>query len=112
MKHNLVIKTAKSLWKWLTVQRYIEFGTVEEEEQKDLLEDFNNAKENWQIINFQKIMLKLVKFERDLELATSGLLLTDEQAVERALATFQRAKKDGVLDELNNVIGNENFTHR
>ena len=109
---NLVIKTAKSLWKWLTVQRYIEFGTVEEEKQQDLLEDFNQAKENWQIINFQKIMLKLVKFERDLELSETGLLLTDEQAVERALATFQQAKKDGVLDELNNVIGNENFTHR
>ena len=52
---NLVIKTAKSLWKWLTVQRYIEFGTVEEEKQQDLLEDFNQAKENWQIINFQKL---------------------------------------------------------
>lgn len=101
---NLVIKTAKTIWHWLTVQRYVEFGIVEKENQEDLQEDFQRAKENIQILNFQKIMLRLVKFERDLELSKSGLLLTDEQAVERALIAFRQAKQDGVLDELNAIV--------
>lgn len=104
---NLVIKTAKTIWHWLTVQRYIEFGTVEEEEQKELQESFAKAKEQWQIANFVKIMKKLVKFERDLELAKSGLLLTDDEATKRALETFRRAKQHGVLDELNAIVEKE-----
>lgn len=105
---NLVIKTAKTIWHWLTVERYIEFGTVEDE---NLQEDFNRAKEQWQIINFQKIMKKLVIFERDLELSKSGLLLTDDEATKRALETFRRAKQHGVLDELNALVEKE-ITHR
>jgi hypothetical protein len=105
---NLVIKTAKTIWHWLTVQRYIEFGTVEDE---NLQEDFNRAKEQWQIANFVKIMKKLVKFERDLELTKSGLLLTDDEATKRALETFRRAKQHGVLDELNALVEKE-ITHR
>ena len=72
-------------------------------EDKKLAKELQEAKENFQILNFQKVMLKLVDFERTQELAFSGLLLTDEVAIERALARFQQAKRDGRIDELNNV---------
>ena len=72
-----------------------------ENEDKKLARELQEAKENFQIFNFQKIMLRLVDFERTQELAFSGLLLTDEVAIERALARFQQAKRDGRIDELN-----------
>ena len=90
--------------RFLTKPRYITLGFGSEDE--EIAQDFKQAKENFQIINFQKIMLNLVKFERDLELSESGLLLTDNVAIERALAKFQQAKRDGKIDELNNIIRN------
>lgn len=73
-------------------------------ENEKLAKEFNEAKENFQILNFQKIMLKLIDYERTNELAFSGLLLTDDVATQRALARFQQAKRDGRIDELNNII--------
>ncbi len=75
-----------------------------ENEDKKLAKELQATKEKFQILNFQKIMLKLIDFERTQELAFSGLLLTDEVAIQRAHARFLQAKRDGRIDELNNII--------
>ena len=92
----------KNFWHWLSQTRYIEIGFGNEDDK--LASEFQSAKENWQVLNFQRIMLRLIDFERTQELAFSGLLLTDSVAIERALARFRTAKRDGRIDELNNII--------
>ena len=106
-------KKIKKFWQWLCQTRYITigFGNESLSEDEKLAKEFQRAKEDIQIVNFQKIMLRLVDFERTQELAFSGLLLTDTVAIERALAKFQQAKREGRIDELNNIVQQEETTN-
>lgn len=86
------------------MKRDLDKAITDELTNKKIHNDLKNRIQQIQILNFQKIMKKLIKFERDLEFQNSGLLFTDEQLHERALQRFYIAKKDGKLDELNQKV--------
>lgn len=96
------------LWNWLTLPRYVEFGTVDD---MSLEREFAIKVYQTKRKNFDIAIGKLMKFERDLELTNSGLLLTDEAAYERAVIDFEQAKKSGKIDDLNRVIVQEEIIY-
>ena len=97
----------KLLWKELNRPRSIDFCSyeTEDEEQERLLQEFAAKKQEIIDENYRKLMQeRLIPFCRDLELSTSGMLLSDKQLFERAHARFLQAKADGILDELNRKV--------
>lgn len=97
----------KRIFKELTRPRAIEFCSyeTEDEEQERLLQEFAARVQEIADENYRKLMQeRLIPFCRDLELTTSGMLLSDKQLFERAHARFLQAKADGILDGLNNKV--------
>ena len=108
------MKIFKKIWTELTRVRSIEFHSYETEEETNarLRKEFSNRTLQIKTNNYKKIMNeRLISFCRDLELSTSGLLLSDKQLFERAHSMFIQAKKDGRLDELNNIVEITNETN-
>ena len=70
-----------------------------------LYKEFEKRKQQIKTNNYLKLMQeRLIPFERDFELTSTGILLTDQQLFERAHQRFCQAKLDGKLDELNSII--------
>ena len=67
--------------------------------------EFEKVKFNIKLNNYMGIIQELKRYFIDLEVAQTGLLLTDNEATERAHNMFCVAKKAGILDELNMVKG-------
>lgn len=108
------MKILKKIWTELTRVRSISFCSYETEEEQNarLSKEFNKKLLQIQTENYKRIMSeRLIPFCRDLELSTSGILLTDAQLLERAHSMFIQAKKDGRLDELNNIVEITNETN-
>lgn len=108
------MKIFKKIWTELTRVRSIEFHSYETEEETDarLRKEFSNRTLQIKTNNYKKIMNeRLIPFCRDLELSTSGLLLSDKQLFEKAHSIFVQARKDGRLDELNNIVEITNETN-
>lgn len=104
----------KKIWTELTRVRSIEFRSYETEEETNarLEKQFQRRILAIRTANYRKIMNdRLIPFCRDLELSSSGLLLSDKQLFEKAHAMFIQAKKDGRLDDLNNIVEVANETN-
>jgi hypothetical protein len=102
------MKLLKKIWTELTRPRSIRFDSfeTESEQNKRLQEEILNRKIQIATENYKKVMNeRLIPFCRDLELSNTGLLLPDIQLFEKAHSMFIQAKKDGRLDELNNIVG-------
>ncbi len=104
-----LLETLEMLWTELTRARAIQFVTYETEENERLQKEFAARKQEIMAENYKRLMEeRLIPFFRDLELSSSGLLLTDKQVFERAHSMFLQAKKDGWLDSLNNIKDDAN----
>lgn len=104
-------KLLTKIWTELTRERSIEFVSYETEAEENarLSKELADRRLEVMTANYKKLMNeRLIPYCRDLELTESGLLLTDNQLFERAHALFIQAKKDGRLDELNNIVGVQN----
>lgn len=78
------------------------------EENQRLQDELEKRKFEIRTKNFFDIMNnRLIPYVRALELAESGILLTNEQLYERAHEMFVKAKQDGVIDDLNNIVKDE-----
>lgn len=100
----------KKIWTELTRVRSIEFHSYKtnEEKEKKFRQELQNRITEIQIQNYKKIMTeRLIPYCRDLELSSSGLLLSDKQLLIKAHTLFVRAKLDGKLDELNALVKEE-----
>lgn len=99
-------KVLEKIWTELTRIREVRLISYETSKEKDkrLSRELSERITAIRTENYMKVMNeRLIPFCRDLELSTSGLLLTDIQLFERAHAMFIQAKKDGRLDGLNNI---------
>lgn len=104
-------KLLSKIWTELTRERSIEFVSYETEAEENarLKKELADKKLEIMTDNYKKLMNeRLIPYCRDLELSETGLLLTDTQLFERAHVMFLQAKKDGRLDELNNIVGVQN----
>jgi len=91
---------------WLNKPRFIEisFGTLESEDEQ-IARELAAAKQQVMSQNYLSIMReRLIPFVRDYELTTNGLLMSDEQCFSMAHQLFCNAKRDGKLDELNQLV--------
>lgn len=126
-------KKIKKFWQWLCQTRYITIGFGEEptpaahteptchpelvsgslpdDVSKAINLEFEEEKLKRQTINFQKIFMRLLDFEQGQEFALTEKFLPDDVAIERALAKFQQAKREGRIDELNNIVQQEEITN-
>lgn len=110
----------KKLIHFLTVPRYIEFGTLEEEVTEpvafDRQEACKNAIDNKYLYtafyvrqeilkneNREEAIKLLAEYEKSRALKYDGLLISNAQAKEEAKITFEKYKEANFIDELNKI---------
>lgn len=111
----------KKLIHFLTVPRYIEFGTLEEVEEVeepvfDRQEACKNAIDNKYLYtafyvrqeilkneNREESIKLLAEYEKSRALKYDGLLISNSQAKEEAKITFEKYKEANFIDELNKL---------
>jgi len=75
---------------------------------KKLAKDFAAAKRKFATQNYKRLMTeRLIPYFRDLELSSTGLLKSDADLFKEAHSFFLRAKQEGRLDELNQIVDME-----
>lgn len=113
----------KKIWNFLTVPRYIEFGILEDETEEQEMPDLRFCAEAAKIVVDSKRMLAsfhvrkefimqdneaeslelLIKYEKSRALKEDGLLISNKQAKEEAIITYNIYKEAGLIDSLNKI---------
>ena len=95
----------QKLWIELTRVRRVEFISYETEEEENERLEFEFKKRIQELKNFhyQKTMEILINFQRDVELAKTGLNKSDLQLLPLAEAMFSEGRLNGKIDEFNRL---------
>jgi hypothetical protein len=95
----------QKLWIELTRLRRVEFISYEtEEEENERLElEFKQRVQELKDFHYQNTMRVLISFQRDVELAKTGILKSDLQLLPQAEAMFTAGKLNGKIDEFNRL---------
>ena len=95
----------QKLWIELTRVRRVEFISYETEEEENERLDFEFKKRIQELKDFhyKKTMEILIGFQRDVELAKTGLNKSDLQLLPLAEAMFLEGRQNGRIDEFNRL---------
>ena len=95
----------QKLWIELTRVRRVEFISYEtEEEENERLEfEFKKRIQELKDFHYQKTMEILIDFQRDVELAKTGINKSDLQLLPLAEAMFSEGRQNGRIDEFNRL---------
>lgn len=95
----------QKLWIELTRVRRVEFISYEtEEEENERLEfEFKKRIQELKDFHYQKTMEILIGFQRDVELAKTGINKSDLQLLPQAEAMFLEGRQNGRIDEFNRL---------
>ena len=95
----------QKLWIELTRVRRVEFISYEtEEEENERLEfEFKKRIQELKDFHYQKTMEILIDFQRDVELAKTGIIKSDLQLLPQAEAMFSEGRLNGKIDEFNRL---------
>lgn len=95
----------QKLWIELTRVRRVEFISYEtEEEENERLDlEFKKRIQELKDFHYQKTMEILIGFQRDVELAKTGIIKSDSQLQPLAEAMFSEGKQNGRIDEFNRL---------
>ena len=95
----------QKLWIELTRVRRVEFISYEtEEEENERLDlEFKKRIQELKDFHYQKTMEILIDFQRDVELAKTGLIKSDLQLLPLAEAMFSEGRQNGRIDEFNRL---------
>ena len=95
----------QKLWIELTRVRRVEFISYEtEEEENERLEfEFRKRIQELKDFYYQQTMEILINFQRDVELAKTGLNKSDLQLLPQAEAMFAEGRQNGRIDEFNRL---------
>ena len=95
----------QKLWIELTRVRRVEFISYEtEEEENERLEfEFKKRIQELKDFHYQKTMEILIDFQRDVELAKTGIIKSDSQLLPQAEAMFAEGRQNGKIDEFNRL---------
>jgi hypothetical protein len=95
----------QKLWIELTRVRRVEFISYETEEEENERLDFEFKKRIQELRDFyyQETMQILIGFQRDIELAKTGIIKSDSQLLPQAEAMFLEGIQNGKIDEFNRL---------
>jgi hypothetical protein len=95
----------QKLWIELTRVRRVEFISYEtEEEENERLEfEFKQRIQELKDFHYKKTMEILINFQRDVELAKTGINKSDLQLLPLAEAMFSEGRQNGRIDEFNRL---------
>ena len=95
----------QKLWIELTRVRRVEFISYEtEEEENERLEfEFKQRIQELKDFHYKQTMEILIGFQRDVELAKTGILKSDLQLLPQAEAMFSEGRQNGRIDEFNRL---------
>ena len=95
----------QKLWIELTRVRRVEFISYETEEEENERLDLEFRKRIQELKDFyyQQTMEILINFQRDVELAKTGLNKSDLQLLPQAEAMFEEGRQNGRIDEFNRL---------
>lgn len=95
----------QKLWIELTRVRRVEFISYEtEEEENERLElEFKQRIQELKDFYYKQTMEILIGFQRDVELAKTGILKSDLQLLPQAEAMFSEGRQNGRIDEFNRL---------
>ena len=95
----------QKLWIELTRVRRVEFISYEtEEEENERLDlEFKQRIQELKDFHYKKTMEILIGFQRDVELAKTGLIKSDLQLLPQAEAMFEEGRQNGRIDEFNRL---------
>ena len=95
----------QKLWIELTRVRRVEFISYEtEEEENERLElEFKQRIQELKDFHYKKTMEILISFQRDVELAKTGINKSDLQLLPLAEAMFSEGRQNGRIDEFNRL---------
>ena len=95
----------QKLWIELTRVRRVEFISYEtEEEENERLEfEFKKRIKELKDFHYQKTMEILISFQREVELAKTGINKSDLQLLPQAEAMFLEGRQNGRIDEFNRL---------
>ena len=95
----------QKLWIELTRVRRVEFISYEtEEEENERLEfEFKKRIQELKDFHYKQTMEVLIGFQRDVELAKTGILKSDLQLLPQAEAMFSEGRQNGRIDEFNRL---------
>ena len=95
----------QKLWIELTRVRRVEFISYEtEEEENERLElEFKKRIQELKDFHYKQTMEILIGFQRDVELAKTGILKSDLQLLPQAEAMFSEGRQNGRIDEFNRL---------
>jgi hypothetical protein len=95
----------QKLWIELTRVRRVEFISYEtEEEENERLEfEFKKRIKELKDFHYQKTMEILISFQREIELAKTGINKSDLQLLPQAEAMFLEGRQNGRIDEFNRL---------
>ena len=95
----------QKLWIELTRVRRVEFISYEtEEEENERLDlEFRQRIQELKDFHYKKTMEILIGFQRDVELAKTGIIKSDLQLLPLAEAMFSEGRLNGRIDEFNRL---------
>ena len=95
----------QKLWIELTRVRRVEFISYEtEEEENERLDfEFKQRIQELKDFHYKQTMEVLISFQRDVELAKTGILKSDLQLLPQAEAMFSEGRQNGRIDEFNRL---------
>ena len=95
----------QKLWIELTRVRRVEFISYEtEEEENERLDfEFKQRIQELKDFHYKKTMEILIGFQRDIELAKTGIIKSDLQLLPQAEAMFLEGIQNGRIDEFNRL---------
>ena len=95
----------QKLWIELTRVRRVEFISYEtEEEENERLDlEFKQRIQELKDFHYKQTMEYLICFQRDVELAKTGINKSDLQLLPQAEAMFAEGKQNGKIDEFNRL---------
>ena len=95
----------QKLWIELTRVRRVEFISYEtEEEENERLDlEFRQRIQELKDFHYKKTMEILISFQRDVELAKTGINKSDLQLLPLAEAMFSEGRQNGRIDEFNRL---------
>ena len=95
----------QKLWIELTRVRRVEFISYEtEEEENERLDfEFKQRIQELKDFHYKQTMEVLISFQRDVELAKTGIPKSDLQLLPQAEAMFSEGRQNGRIDEFNRL---------
>ena len=94
----------EKLWIELTRVRRVEFISYETEEENERLDfEFKQRIQELKDFHYKKTMEILIDFQRDVELAKTGIIKSDLQLLPQAEAMFSEGRLNGKIDEFNRL---------